>query len=375
MSRRKIAVTVGILFFVQMATAMVGMSLIQAFVDGNTARAPLTVGVLLMMCSGIAVVGIGLLMYQVLKGVNQKVAIWYPVLRIIEFTVSAAGGVYLLTQLQVVPALPAVGLHSDRHRRPHPQLPALRLTAGSSTDRRARSRRIRPLLSGSTAHPPRRSRHERRPRDGHPCSRLLVRVRRLPDLVDRERIHAIDVRPGQPVTSVGDSAMTTRAAGAPPSEASVPKIHQCPVHRPDSHGRDRRFIRPVIRRWRLESNRADHRRVVDDVFGPRDCGDRSPALPGTQVHQQQVGCLGACHPEHRMCGRPRLRHLSIDKFASCTESSAVGLHSCWRCRSDSQLPAVHVTASASAHRGPRLHRLCPLATGCAARFCWVDRYE
>jgi len=103
MSRRKIAVTVGILFFVQMATAMVGMSLIQAFVDGNTARAPLTVGVLLMMCSGIAVVGIGLLMYQVLKAVNQKVAIWYPVLRIIEFTVSAAGGVYLLTQMQVVP--------------------------------------------------------------------------------------------------------------------------------------------------------------------------------------------------------------------------------------------------------------------------------
>ena len=42
-------------------------------------------------------------MYQVLKAVNQKVAIWYPVLRIIEFTVSAAGGVYLLTQLQVVP--------------------------------------------------------------------------------------------------------------------------------------------------------------------------------------------------------------------------------------------------------------------------------
>jgi hypothetical protein len=103
MSRRKIAVTVGILFFVQMATAMVGASLIQAFVDGNTARAPLTVGVLLMACSGIAVVGIGLLMYQVLKVVNQRVAFWYPVLRIIEFTVSAACGVYLLTQLQVVP--------------------------------------------------------------------------------------------------------------------------------------------------------------------------------------------------------------------------------------------------------------------------------
>jgi hypothetical protein len=103
MSRRMIAVTVGILFIVQMVTAMAGTSLIQAFVDGDTARAPLTVGVLLMTCSGIAVVGIGLLMYQILKPVNQRLAFWYAALRIIEFAVSALCGVYLLTQLQVVP--------------------------------------------------------------------------------------------------------------------------------------------------------------------------------------------------------------------------------------------------------------------------------
>src|SRR3981189_1516567 len=103
MSRRMVAVPVGILVVVQMVTAMVGTSLIQAFVDGDTERTPLTVGVLLMMCSGIAVVGIGLLMYQVLKTVNQRLAFWYPALRIIEFTVSAVCGVYLLTQLQVVP--------------------------------------------------------------------------------------------------------------------------------------------------------------------------------------------------------------------------------------------------------------------------------
>ena len=102
MSRRTIAVVVGILFFVQMLTAMFGTSMIQAFVDGDTDARP-TVGVLLMMCSGLAVVGIGLLMYQVLKDVNQRLAFWYPVLRIVEFTVSAACGVYLLSQLQVVP--------------------------------------------------------------------------------------------------------------------------------------------------------------------------------------------------------------------------------------------------------------------------------
>jgi hypothetical protein len=103
MSTRKIAITVGVLFFAQMATAMVGTSLIQAFVDGNRQRAPLTAGVFLMIGSGLAVAGIGLLMYRVLKHVNQKVALWYPVLRITEFAVSTVCGVYLLLQLQVVP--------------------------------------------------------------------------------------------------------------------------------------------------------------------------------------------------------------------------------------------------------------------------------
>jgi len=103
MSRRTIAVTVGILFIVQMVTALVGTSLIQAFVDGDIAQSSLTVGVLLMTCSGIAVVGIGYLMYQVLRFVNQRLAFWYLLLRITEFAVSAACGVYLLNRLQAVP--------------------------------------------------------------------------------------------------------------------------------------------------------------------------------------------------------------------------------------------------------------------------------
>jgi Domain of unknown function (DUF4386) len=103
MSRRMIAVVVGVLFVVQMVTAMVGTSLVQAFEDGDTDRAPLTVGVLLLMVSGVAVVGIGLLMYPILKAVNQRLAFWYPVLRVLEFSVSAACGIYLLAQLEVVP--------------------------------------------------------------------------------------------------------------------------------------------------------------------------------------------------------------------------------------------------------------------------------
>ena len=102
MSQRKIAVAVGILFFVQMITYMIGAQAIRVFEDGDTAARP-TTGVLLTMVSGLAIAAIGLLMYPVLKQVDRRLAVWYPVLRVVEFAVSAACGVYLLTQLQVVP--------------------------------------------------------------------------------------------------------------------------------------------------------------------------------------------------------------------------------------------------------------------------------
>ena len=86
-----------------MVAAMFGTTMIQAFVDGDPDRAPMTLGVLLMVCSGLAIVAIGLLMYPVLKDVNPRLAMWYPILRITEFTVSAACGAYLLTQSEVVP--------------------------------------------------------------------------------------------------------------------------------------------------------------------------------------------------------------------------------------------------------------------------------
>lgn len=103
MTPRKIAVTVGALFIFQMISAMIGTTLTQAFIDGNPDKTALTTGVTLMICSGLAVVGIGLLMYRILKGFNQKLALWYPVMRVIELAVSATCGIYLLTQLQAVP--------------------------------------------------------------------------------------------------------------------------------------------------------------------------------------------------------------------------------------------------------------------------------
>jgi hypothetical protein len=102
-SRRRTAIAVGVLFIVQMVSAMFGTTLMQGFVDGNADRVPLALGVALMMCSGLAVVAIGLLMYPVLKDINPKLAPWYPGLRITECLVSAFCGVYLLSQSQVVP--------------------------------------------------------------------------------------------------------------------------------------------------------------------------------------------------------------------------------------------------------------------------------
>jgi hypothetical protein len=82
---------------------MVGTSLVQAVVDGSADRVPLTIGVALMTCAGLAVVGIGLLMYPVLRDVDPRLAPWYPALRIVECLVSVSFGLYLLARSEVVP--------------------------------------------------------------------------------------------------------------------------------------------------------------------------------------------------------------------------------------------------------------------------------
>ena len=103
MSNRRIAVYVGLLFFFQLATFAVGSSLVQAYLDGEAAKASLWIGVALEMCAGLAVVAIGLLMYRVLRVVDRQWALGYPVMRILEFTVSAALAVYLLSELEEFP--------------------------------------------------------------------------------------------------------------------------------------------------------------------------------------------------------------------------------------------------------------------------------
>jgi hypothetical protein len=100
---RPIAIALGILFFFQLVTFLIGSSLIQTYLDGETSRTTLTMGVVLEMLAGVAVVAIGVLMYRVLKTVDRKLALGYPIMRVFEFAVSAILAVYLLSQLQEFP--------------------------------------------------------------------------------------------------------------------------------------------------------------------------------------------------------------------------------------------------------------------------------
>jgi hypothetical protein len=103
MSNRRIAVFVGILFFFQLITFMIGSGLIQQYLDGEASRGTLAMGVALEMCAGLAVFAIGILMYKVLKVVDAQLALGYPIMRILEFAVSAVLAIYLLTQLDEFP--------------------------------------------------------------------------------------------------------------------------------------------------------------------------------------------------------------------------------------------------------------------------------
>lgn len=86
-----------------MITFLIGSSLIETYLAGDAGSATLTMGVGLEMVAGLAVVAIGILMYRVLKTVDRKLALGYPIMRVLEFAVSATLAVYLLNQLQEFP--------------------------------------------------------------------------------------------------------------------------------------------------------------------------------------------------------------------------------------------------------------------------------
>jgi hypothetical protein len=80
-----------------------GSSYIQSyFAGGNLNKTQLITGVLLEIYCGIAVAGIGILMFPILRMFNKNLALGYTIFRIIECAVIIIGGTYLLFLLKLM---------------------------------------------------------------------------------------------------------------------------------------------------------------------------------------------------------------------------------------------------------------------------------
>ncbi len=100
-STKRIAVIVGLLFLVSTLTFMIGSNQIQSFlIDVSQNKSPLFLGVILEIICGVAVVGIGVLMFPILKLFKKRLALGYVIFRIIECTIIIVGGIYLLSLLE-----------------------------------------------------------------------------------------------------------------------------------------------------------------------------------------------------------------------------------------------------------------------------------
>jgi hypothetical protein len=98
---KRIAVIVGLLFLVSTLTFMIGSNLIRSFlIDVSQNKSPLFLGVILEIICGVAVVGIGVLMFPILKLFKKRLALGYVIFRIIECTIIIVGGIYLLSLLE-----------------------------------------------------------------------------------------------------------------------------------------------------------------------------------------------------------------------------------------------------------------------------------
>jgi len=100
---RLIAIIVGALFLTSTVAFSIGSSFIQSyFDDGNLNKTLLITGVLLEIYCGIAVAGIGILMFPILRMFNKNLALGYAIFRIIECAIIIIGGTYLLSLLKLM---------------------------------------------------------------------------------------------------------------------------------------------------------------------------------------------------------------------------------------------------------------------------------
>ena len=102
-STRKTTVLVGVLFLAATMTFMTGSGLIRSFfTDENPNQTALVIGALLETACGLAVAGIGVLMFPILKMFNKGLALGYVVFRMIECAIIVAGGIYMVSVLSPI---------------------------------------------------------------------------------------------------------------------------------------------------------------------------------------------------------------------------------------------------------------------------------
>jgi hypothetical protein len=102
-STRKTAIIVGLLFLASTLTFMIGSNLIQSFIIAETQnKSSLILGVILEITCGFAVVGIGVLMFPILKIFNKRLALGYIIFRVLECTIIIVGGIYLISLLKLM---------------------------------------------------------------------------------------------------------------------------------------------------------------------------------------------------------------------------------------------------------------------------------
>lgn len=203
------------------------------------AKPTLVTGVLLEMCSAVAIVVIRLLMYRVSRRVDPRWALGYPIMPVTEFTVSALLAAYLLTRLTEFPNhllwvyLPTGigGLILNYMFLISGLVP--RGIRGVGTGG------ICPADGDGASGPPRRHRRQRRSGTPHARARWHVRVIGSADPAVRGGLsHAIRAREGSRHERGGE-ATTAHAAMSALVSPGCPRPERSPRgvnRRPRSHG-------------------------------------------------------------------------------------------------------------------------------------------
>jgi hypothetical protein len=102
-SHRKTAIIVGVLFLTSTVAFMLGSMSIQSyFIDKHPNINQLIIGVLLEVYCGVAVAGIGVMMFPILKKFNERLALGYVIFRIIECAIIIVSGIYLISLLKLI---------------------------------------------------------------------------------------------------------------------------------------------------------------------------------------------------------------------------------------------------------------------------------